>query len=141
MKQGTLNFSKLEDNLDLVADSVKKAFQHNELPNVYVAEIDPNLADTSAFCEQYEIGKEISANCVIVEAKREDRIWYAACMILATSKADVNGVVKKHLNAARISFAPMDTAVTLTQMEYGGITPVGLPADWPVLVDSAVANT
>jgi prolyl-tRNA editing enzyme YbaK/EbsC (Cys-tRNA(Pro) deacylase) len=33
----------------------------------------------------------------------------------------------------------MDTAVSRTGMEYGGITPVGLPADWLLLVDRAVA--
>jgi prolyl-tRNA editing enzyme YbaK/EbsC (Cys-tRNA(Pro) deacylase) len=57
------------------------------------------------------------------------------CGVLATTRADVNGIVRKHLGARKISFASMDTAVTLTGMEYGGITPVGLPADWPILVD------
>lgn len=141
MKQGTLNFASLEDNLNLVADPIKKAFQHNELSNIYVAEIDPSLADTSAFCERYKIGKEVSANCVIVEAKRADKVWYAACVILATHRADVNGIVRRYLDARKISFAPMDKAITMSAMEYGGITPVGLPADWPVLVDSVVANT
>ncbi|GFG50197.1 YbaK/EbsC family protein [Mycolicibacterium agri] len=97
-------------------------------------------ADTAAFCEHYDIGLDVSANCVVAEAKRADRVWYAACMVLATTRADVNGIVRKHLGARKISFAPMDTAVSLTAMEYGGITPVGLPADWPVLVDRNVAD-
>ena len=67
------------------------------------------LADTAAFCEHYDIGLGVSANCVIVEAKRADRVWYAACMVLATTRADVNGVVRKHLDARKISFASMDT--------------------------------
>ena len=55
--------------------------------------------------------------------------------MLATTRADVKGIVRKQLGARKISFAPMDTAVSLTGMEYGGITPIGLPADWPILLD------
>ena len=62
----------------------------------------------------------------------------AACLVLATDRADINKTVRKHLDVRKISFASMDEAVARTGMEYGGITPVGLPADWPVLVDSAV---
>jgi prolyl-tRNA editing enzyme YbaK/EbsC (Cys-tRNA(Pro) deacylase) len=61
-------------------------------------------------------------------------------MILATTRADVNGLVKREMDVRKASFAAMDTAVELTGMEYGGITPVGLPADWPVFVDAAVAE-
>ena len=77
-------------------------------------------------------------NCVVVQARRADRTWYAACVVLATTRADVNGIIRKRLDARRISFAAMDDAVALTGMEYGGITPIGLPADWPILVDEAV---
>jgi prolyl-tRNA editing enzyme YbaK/EbsC (Cys-tRNA(Pro) deacylase) len=65
----------------------------------------------------------------------------AACVILASTRADVNGVVRKRLGARKASFAPMDDAVAQTGMEYGGITPIGLPDGWPVLVDAAVADT
>jgi prolyl-tRNA editing enzyme YbaK/EbsC (Cys-tRNA(Pro) deacylase) len=61
--------------------------------------------------------------------------------VLATTRADVNGLVRRRLDARKASFAPMDLAVAETGMEYGGITPVGLPAGWPVLVDAAVATT
>src|SRR4051794_25115695 len=61
-------------------------------------------------------------------------------MGLATARADVNGVVRRRLEARKASFAPMDEAVTLTGMEYGGITPIGLPAPWPILVDAAVLD-
>jgi len=105
-----------------------------------VSEIDPGLADTAAFCEHYEIGLDVSANCVVVEARRADRVWFAACVVLAITRADVNGIVRKHLGARKISFAPMDAAVSLTGMEYGGITPVGLPDDWPILVDRNVID-
>lgn len=104
-----------------------------------VAEIDPDLADTAAFCAAYEVPLEASANCVVVAGKRGGELRYAACMILATTRADVNGVVRKYLNARKASFAPMDDAVAATGMAYGGITPIGLPADWPILIDGAVA--
>lgn len=61
-------------------------------------------------------------------------------MILATTRADVNGVIKRRLDVRKASFAPMDEAVSLTGMEYGGITPVGLPAEWPILIDQRVAD-
>jgi prolyl-tRNA editing enzyme YbaK/EbsC (Cys-tRNA(Pro) deacylase) len=61
-------------------------------------------------------------------------------MVLATHRADVNGVIRKHLGVRKISFAAQDDAVSSTGMEYGGITPIGVPADWPILVDEAVAQ-
>jgi prolyl-tRNA editing enzyme YbaK/EbsC (Cys-tRNA(Pro) deacylase) len=105
---------------------------------VFVAEIDPELADTAAFCERYSVGLEVSANCVVVEGRRGESRSMAACMVLATTRADVNGVVRKRLDARKASFAAMEAAVAETGMEYGGITPLGLPAGWPVLVDAAV---
>lgn len=101
--------------------------------------IDPDLADTAEFCEHYGIALEHSANCVVVEARRADRVWHAACLVLATTRADVNGVVRRRLDARKASFAPVDTAVGLSGMEYGGITPVGLPEGWPILIDELVA--
>jgi prolyl-tRNA editing enzyme YbaK/EbsC (Cys-tRNA(Pro) deacylase) len=77
----------------------------------------------------------------VVAGKRGGDVRYAACVVLATTRADVNGVVRKRLDARKASFAPMDEAVELTGMEYGGITPLGLPDDWPVLVDARVAAT
>ena len=104
-----------------------------------VAEIDPALADTAAFCEEYGVALDESANCVVVAGRREGQTRMAACMVLATTRADVNGLVKRELDVRKASFAPMETAVELTGMEYGGITAIGLPADWPLFVDAAVA--
>jgi prolyl-tRNA editing enzyme YbaK/EbsC (Cys-tRNA(Pro) deacylase) len=109
--------------------------------DVLVAPIDPDLADTAAFCAAYDIGLEESANCVVVAGKREGVVRYAACVVLATTRADVNGLVRRHLDVRKASFAPMAEAVELTGMEYGGITPIGLPASWPILVDARVAAT
>lgn len=143
---GILPTFPARDRLDLLAEPVAKAVTDWSVSGVPVdelriAEIDPSLADTAAFCETYQVGMDISANCVVVAAKRGGSTTYAACMVLATGRADVNGVVRRHLGARKASFAPMDSAVSLTGMEYGGITPVGLPAGWPVLVDAAVAST
>lgn len=140
MKLGSLEFESVENHLDLVAEPVKKAIKQNNLTGVLVAEIDPDLADTTAFCDRYGIDMDVSANCVVLEAKRTDKNWYAACLILAITRADINGVIRKQLDARKVSFAPMDQAVTITGMEYGGITPIGLPKDWPILIDEAIAN-
>ncbi|MEV4676628.1 MULTISPECIES: YbaK/EbsC family protein [Actinomadura] len=134
---GTLDWEPADERHDLLAAPVAAAI--GAVPEAEVAEIDPELADTAAFCERYAVPLDASANCVVVAAKRGGEVSYAACMVLATGRADVNGVVRKHLGARKVSFAPMADATSLTAMEYGGITPVGLPEGWPVLVDEAVA--
>jgi len=139
MDLGKLNFIPVNEATELVGNAVKKHLYQNEpIRGIWVSKIDPELADTVAFCEHYGIGMNISANCVIVEAKRADKVWYAACLVLATTRADINGIVRRQLDARKISFAPMDTAVSLANMEYGGITPIGLPNDWPILIDESV---
>ncbi|GAA2152423.1 YbaK/EbsC family protein [Actinomadura napierensis] len=134
---GKLDWEPAAGRTDLLADPVAAAI--GGVADAETAPIDPDLADTAAFCERYDVPLEVSANCVVVAAKRGGEVTYAACMVLATGRADVNGVVRKHLGARKVSFAPMDQATSLTGMEYGGITPVGLPAGWPILVDEAVA--
>lgn len=134
MQVGRLTFVPAADAAELVAAPVRGHLRDG----LWVSAIDPDLADTAAFCDHYGVGLDMSANCVVVEARRADRTWHAACLVLADTRADVNGVVRKHLGARKISFAAMDTAVSLTGMEYGGITPVGLPPDWPILIDDNV---
>lgn len=131
------------DRPDLLADPVALAIEALDPADaalVGVAEIDPSLADTAEFCAAYSAPLDGSANCVVVAGRRGEETRYAACLVLASTRADVNGLVRRRLNARKASFAPMDDAVALTGMEYGGITPVGLPEDWPVLVDGAVAT-
>jgi prolyl-tRNA editing enzyme YbaK/EbsC (Cys-tRNA(Pro) deacylase) len=134
---GNLDWVPAVGRPELLADPVARAVRAEM--DALVAQIDPDLADTAAFCERYDVPLELSANCVIVTAKRGGEIGYAACMVLATQRADLNGVVRRHLGARKSSFAPMDQATELTGMEYGGITPIGLPQGWPVLIDEAVA--
>jgi prolyl-tRNA editing enzyme YbaK/EbsC (Cys-tRNA(Pro) deacylase) len=123
---------------DLVAPPVAAALSSSGAADVAVAPIDPALADTAAFCERYDVALEDSANCVVIAGRRGDVTSYAACVVLATTRADVNGVVRRRLGARKASFAAMDDAVRLTGMEFGGITPIGLPAEWSVLIDGAV---
>lgn len=137
---GKLDFLPVKERLDLAAEPTQATIQTLDLQGLYIAEIDSALADTASFCDAYDIGLEVSANCVIVEVKRSNKIWYAACMIQATNKVDVNGVVRRFLEASKISFASMNAATSLTGMLYGGITPIGLPADWPILIDSRVVD-
>jgi prolyl-tRNA editing enzyme YbaK/EbsC (Cys-tRNA(Pro) deacylase) len=141
MQFGKLKFVDISTSPELMPAVVLSSIKNNKLSDVLVSEIDPTLADTAAFCEAYDIGLEVSANCVIVEARRADKTWHAACMILATDRADVNGIIRRYLDARKISFAPMDLATTETGMEYGGITPIGLPSDWPIIIDNRVNDT
>ena len=136
-KLGSLDWQPASEHPELLAEPVRAAL--GDL-RVHVAAIDPGLADTAAFCAEYDVPLAASANCVIVHGKRAGESTYAAVMVLATHRADVNGVVRKHLGVRKISFAAQDDAVASTGMEYGGITPIGLPQGWPVLVDEAVAQ-
>jgi len=110
------------------------------LGDVGVVEIDPELSDTAQTQETYDLPPETLANCVVVAGKREGVEKVAACMVLATTRADVNTVVRKRLDVRKATFLSRDEAVDRTGMEYGGITAIGLPDDWRVLVDEAVAS-
>ena len=134
--EGNLTWEPAHRHTELLAAPVAAAVAAT--PSARVAPIDPTLADTAAFCEAYDVAMEHSANCVVVAGKRGGEVRYAAVLVLASMRADINGAARRHLDVRKISFAPMDQAVELTRMEYGGITPIGLPADWPVLVDEAV---
>ncbi|MER6573141.1 YbaK/EbsC family protein [Streptomyces sp. NPDC001093] len=124
-----------------VADAVRNWQGAVPADRVLYVETDPRWADTAVFVEHY--GRELleqSANCVVVAGKRGGETTLAACVVLSTTRVDVNGVVRRQLGARKASFASMETATGETGMEYGGITPVGLPAGWPVLIDSAVVD-
>ncbi|MFE0187687.1 YbaK/EbsC family protein [Streptomyces sp. NPDC058989] len=102
---------------------------------------DPAIADTATLVAHHGPWLlEQSANCVVVAGKRGGESTLAACVVLSHTRVDVNGVVRRQLGARKASFAPMEQAVGDSGMEYGGITPIGLPAGWPLLVDAAVAD-
>ena len=119
-------------NLD---EKVAKAL--TDLKMVYrVFDCDPALADTAAFCEHYGFPQGQSANAIIVASKHEP-VKFACCIVLATTKLDVNKKVSLLLGVKKVSFANSDQTVALTGMQIGGVTPFGLPAI-PIYVDAAV---
>lgn len=136
---GTLDWQPALDHPELLALPVREAIAELGL-DCFAAPIDPDKADTAAFCAAYEVPLEVSANCVVVAGRRADLSVMAACLVRATDRADVNRVIRKRLDVRKISFAGMNDAVRETGMEYGGITPIGLPPTWPILVDEAVAG-
>lgn len=134
--EGNLTWLPAADRPDLMAAPVAAAI--TSVPGARVASIDPTLADTAAFCAAYDVAAGASANCVVVEARRGGTSTLAAVMVLATDRADINRVVRQHLGARKISFADQAKTQELTGMQQGGITPVGLPEGWPILVDERV---
>ncbi len=102
-----------------------------------IMDIDPALADTAEFCAAYGISLERSANAILV-ASRKPEGHNAVCLVLATTRLDVNGVVRKKLGVRKVSFAPAGVTLDLTRQEIGGVTVFGLPEGLPVWVDSRV---
>lgn len=134
---GVLDWQSVTKRPDLLAEPVRVAVAGSAVP-LFVTAIDPELADTAAFCAEYEVGLDASANCVVVAGRRGDVTTMAACLVLASDRADINRTVRKRLDVRKISFAATSDAVTQTSMEYGGITPIGLPQGWPILIDTRV---
>ncbi|MEU6279179.1 YbaK/EbsC family protein [Streptomyces sp. NPDC047028] len=133
------------DCLDALIAPVADAVRHWQggvpAERILYVDTEPEWADTAVFVEHY--GSDLverSANCVVVAGKRGGETTLAACLVLSTTRADVNGLVRRQLGARKASFASMDTATGETGMEYGGITPVGLPSGWPLFVDPAVVD-
>ena len=102
--------------------------------------IDPQYSDTDALNAHYALDPEATGNCVLVAGKRTGEERIAACVVRAPDFADVNHVVKKRMDVRKASFLPVERAVEMSGMEYGGITPVGLPEDWRLFIDGAVAD-
>lgn len=127
---------------ELVAPHVLAALTVLGLENsVGVVEIDPELSDTAATEAAYDLQPEWLANCVIVMGKREGEERIAACVVPSTTRADINNLVKRRLDVRKASFMPREQAVELAGMEFGAITPIGLPNGWPVYVDETIATT
>lgn len=139
---GTLTTAPVLENLDLVAAPVAallRGWEH--AGEVGVVPIDPALSETSATVDVYGVPLDTGANCVVVTGKREGVERIAACVVRGDTRADVNNRVKRLLDVRKCSFLDHDRAVTETGMEYGGITPVGVPAPWRLLVDARVPAT
>jgi prolyl-tRNA editing enzyme YbaK/EbsC (Cys-tRNA(Pro) deacylase) len=139
---GTLRSTPVSGAPELVGRPTLAALQAlGWADRVGVVEIDPELSDTARSQENYRLPPDSLANCVIVGGKREGAERLAACVVLFTTRADVNGTVRRRLDVRKASFLPMDRAVELTGMEYGGINPIGLPDGWPLLLDHRAVDT
>ena len=123
---------------DLLAPSTLAALRY--VPEAKVIAIDPAISDTAAFSAHYDLPATVMGNAVLVMGKRQGELRQCCCMCLANRRVDVNGFVKHTLDVRSASFAPMDLAVESSGMEYGGITPVGLPPEWPVWLDETVRD-
>ena len=121
---------------DEIEARVRAAAEATGVPFEVVA-CDPDLADTAAFCAAYGYALEDSANCVVVKGKSEPPV-FVACVVLATTRLDVNGVVRRRLGTRKASFAPAAEVEELTGMTIGGVTPFALPAGVPIWVDERV---
>lgn len=138
---GGLTAVPVTERLDLVAEPVAALLGGwDRAGEVGVVEIDPELADTAALTAAYDLPLEASGNCVVVGGKRDGQERVAACVVRADTRADVNNLVKRTLDVRKASFLGMDDAVERTGMEYGGITPVGLPEGWRLLVDESLTT-
>lgn len=102
-----------------------------------IVDCDPDLADTAAFCAAYDFALDQSANAIVVVGKSDPRV-YVACLVLATTRLDVNGAVRKRLGVKKASFASGDETIELTGMTIGGVTPYGLPDGLPIWIDERI---
>ena len=134
------------EHLDLLGAPVREAFEavaaeHLELAaQALVTPIDSDFADTEAMTSHFGMDLALSSNCVLIAGKRSGQERIAAAVIRATTNADVNHCIKKLLDVRKCSFMPMERAVEESGMEYGGITPIGLPPSWRLLLDTRVAE-
>ncbi len=138
---GTLTTEPALGRPDLLAPPVAAAL-HDWVgaSQVSVAAIDPDLADTAAMSRAYDVPLAAGVNCVVVSGTRAGEERVAACLVRADTRADVNRVVRRLLDVRKASFHPMERAVGESGMEHGGITPVGVPAAWRLLVDARVVD-
>ena len=121
---------------DLVPDCVYSFCQ--KYPEIQVAEINPNFADGELLSQNYDIPYEMELNCLVVEGKRNEESNYAALLVPYGTRANMNAKVRNPLDAKKVSFANLDYVIQTTGMEFGSITPIGLPSDWKILVDASI---
>ena len=142
MNIGDLEFKSIIDNKNLVPDCIYN-FVNNwsdleEKKRFLVAEINPDYMDGNKLCEEYNIDKNFGFNCLIVECRRNETVKYCALVVPIGYKYNMGSVVRKYTNSRVVSVAPLEYVLEKTGMEYGSITPIGLPNDWIILVDPLI---
>lgn len=140
----TLNFEPAINHPELVSPTITETLKNwkgnTAVEEILVAEIDPTYLKGEDLCNHYGIPFSEGANCVIIEAVCGDKKIYAACLAPVNTRISFNSTVRKQLDSRRVSLAPLDYVLEQTKMEYGSITPVGLPGSWPILIDAKVAS-
>ena len=126
----------MTDSSTSSTSSVLKTVANLDLPYEEI-KIDPAMADTVLFCERYGFPKEQSGNTIIVASKKDPKV-FVACVVLATTKLDVNKRVRKLMGVSKASFASAEEMKELTGMEIGGVTPFSLPEELQLYVDSRI---
>ena len=139
-----LNFVPVLTRLDLVSPSVAAYVRdwRSSIPvdDIWVTEIDPDSAGGTDFCARYGFKYTEGANCIVIEGKRGSASTLAAVVIPVVCRTDLYSAVRKRLGARQVSIPRVEVALAATGMEYGSITPVGLPSSWPLLIDRIVAT-
>lgn len=129
-----LDFKLIKEHPELVSESVHKVAADS--PDVLVGQIDPQYMNGAALSDHYDVNLEDGANCIVVRGKRGEIRTTAAVLVPVGYRADLNGLVCEKLDAKKVSMAPLEDVIQESGMEYGSITPVGLPSSWRILVDS-----
>jgi prolyl-tRNA editing enzyme YbaK/EbsC (Cys-tRNA(Pro) deacylase) len=133
-----LDFKPLKDHRELVSESVYKVAGNSS--DVLVGQIDPQYMNGTALSEHYDVNLEDGANCIIVRGKRGEMRITAAVLVPVGYRADLDGLVCEKLDTKKVSMAPLEDVIAESGMEYGSITPVGLPEAWKILIDSRLVK-
>lgn len=137
-----LDFKPVIENIDLVPQNIYDVINNwngdENNSDFFVAEIDPEFAGGVELCEKYNIDPKYGANCLVVDGIRGDNHTYAVLLVPVGYKYNMSNVVRKELNARMVSVAPLDFVLEQSKMEYGSITPIGLPKEWLLFIDPLV---
>lgn len=134
-----LEFVSVASHPEYVAPKMLSFLKSHELTDkIQVAQIDPQYADGEKLSETYGVDINQELNCLAFAGKRDGQIRYAAVVVLYGKRVNSGAVLKHAMDATKPSFANLDDVIAMTCMEFGSITPVGLPDDWQVLIDSSV---
>ena len=142
MNNTLLNFILVIDNKDLVPLNVYETINNwkgsEDKRDFLVAEIDPEYAGGIELCDKYNVDPKYGANCLVVDGIRGDNHTYAVLLVPVGYRYNMSSVVRKELNARMVSVAPLDFVLEQSGMEYGSITPIGLPKEWVLFIDPLV---
>ena len=134
-----LEFKEIAENKDLLPIQVYEIIRDFDREGlVKAAKIDPAFADGESLSREYEVPYEMELNCLIVEGQRGDTVKYAALVVPYGKRANMNAKVRTPLDVKKVSFADLNYVCEVTGMEYGSITPVGLPEGFMILIDESI---